>query len=128
MTLLYRPLAKGLLISSQVFMSGDGQLLPGKISHLCFPQKARQSVSLAERIGSFNFCSIPIDWFTCFSSHIDIFPPFLFSFKFLSGMSILLLALLSVSLLYTLTDLRGGTAVGTGNKCSGIFITQFIYF
>jgi len=52
-------------------------------------------------------------------------PPF--SLKFLSGMSVLLLALLCVCLLYVLTDLRGGTAVGTENKCGGIFSPHFFY-
>jgi len=36
-------------------------------------------------------------------------------------MSALLLALFSILLLYLLADLHGGTAVGKGNKHSGVF-------
>lgn len=87
MTLLSCPLAKELWLLSQVFIPGEGQLLPGKV-------RKQDSIS-PESVGIFNSCSIPIAWFTCFSSHIDFFSHHLFPLEFLPGMSALLQALLS---------------------------------
>lgn len=93
MILLFCLLAKRLLILSQVFMPGEGQVLPGKV---IFTFIRKQNSISPESVGIFNSCSIPIAWFTCFSSHIDFFSHHLFPLKFLSGMSALLQALLPV--------------------------------
>lgn len=97
------------------------------ISHLYFPQKARQAVSLPERIGSINSCCIPIAWFACFSSHIDFFsPPFPLLNFCLTWVHCCWHCSVSACCISSQTSL-GGTAVGTGDKCGGIFCSWFIY-
>lgn len=111
MTLLFCLLAKGLLISSQVFMPGDGQLLPGNLSSILSSESKTGSVSPWEnrkhQFLLYSYCLICLFFFTYW-----LFFPSFSSPKFLSDMSALLLALFCVCLLYILTDQPGGNCCG----------------